>query len=688
VFVCSECGTGLESGGFCPSDGTKLAARGDDILLGQTVGTYRVACLLGVGGMGRVYKGVHPTIGSRVAIKVLSRECTDNPELVERFFAEARAVNLIRHESIVNVIDLSSLPDGRPYIVMEYLDGAPLSDVITNSPNLPLGALARVLGEVLDALSAAHAKAIVHRDLKPDNIFVSPQGRAKVLDFGIAKLMPELSGRSAPTRTGSLLGTPHYMAPEQALAQPIDLRTDIYACGVILFEGATGTKPFRASSLFDLLRKHIDEPPPPPRSLRPDMPTAYEEVILRSLAKKPDDRFQSASALANALAAAAQPLPPEAWQHIGGATRATPQMGPPSVRTPAPAPGPQMQHAATPVPTPGQQPYVQPHQPHQPSTVSSGQVQPHQPYAPTRAKSRTGLWIGVGLVAIAATVGIVLAATSGGGDGDGEGDRIAATSSDDEAKDDEAATETDEDGDGEGGDDDDDQDKDIDEETDEDVEAAAPDMDMKTALEQIEKLDQMTEEAAATLEEELAKLEESGIKIGGGSMSSPGTSKPADFDPAKFDVSKYSSTALETVRAEWDDAVLVRIDANGVRPDGMADLTLSDTFSVIYRFVSKSRKARPKDLPKGVPYEPECMYYVWVDKNGIRPYPLPGFPCDDAEIAMPKCTLEQVWKQAAKRGAPTDNSVAEISYRAWQGKVSWYFTVGDSYSGRVADTCK
>src|SRR5688572_8405877 len=174
MFVCAECGAPQPIEGRCPADGTQLVAIGEDVLLGTTIGAYRVARLLGVGGMGRVYKGVHPTIGSRVAIKVLSRECTDRRELVERFFAEAKAVNLIRHESIVNVLDLATLPDGRPYIIMEYLDGAPLASIIDHAVQarmpLPIGGLARLAVEVLDALAAAHGQGIVHRDLKPDNL--------------------------------------------------------------------------------------------------------------------------------------------------------------------------------------------------------------------------------------------------------------------------------------------------------------------------------------------------------------------------------------------------------------------------------------------------------------------------------------------------------------------------------------
>src|SRR5215475_3245538 len=146
MFVCSECGATQPVAGHCPNDGTQVAPIAEDVLLGTTIGAYRVARLLGIGGMGRVYKGVHPQIGSRVAIKVLSRECSDRRDLVDRFFAEAKAVNLIRHESIVNVLDLATLPDGRPYIVMEYLDGSPLAGIIEQAQlsrmPLPLGGLA------------------------------------------------------------------------------------------------------------------------------------------------------------------------------------------------------------------------------------------------------------------------------------------------------------------------------------------------------------------------------------------------------------------------------------------------------------------------------------------------------------------------------------------------------------------
>lgn len=274
-----------------------------DPLLGQCVGSYRIARSVGQGGMGRVYLAVHPGIGSRVAVKVLSPECSMRPELVERFFAEARAVNVIRHENIVSVLDLARLPDGRPYIVMEYLDGAPLSRTLERG-GLGVVDAVRLVCELLDALAEAHARGIVHRDLKPDNVFVTAGGRAKILDFGVAKLRPEVASISAETKTGALVGTPHYMSPEQARGRPVDARSDLYAVGLILFEALTGRRAFDADSLFDLLRLHVEQTAPSIRSLRPDLPLSLEAVVRRALEKEPEQRFQSAAELAAALRSA------------------------------------------------------------------------------------------------------------------------------------------------------------------------------------------------------------------------------------------------------------------------------------------------------------------------------------------------------------------------------------------------
>ncbi len=340
MFVCPECGYAKGAPGFCTEHGTALVDAGEDSLLGQRVGSYRVARLIGEGGMGRVYLAVQPEIGSRVALKVLTGDAAAGSASVERFFAEARAVNVIRHENIVSVLDLSRLPDGRPYIVMEYLEGAPLSTLIARRGALPLGALTRALGEVLDALGAAHEKGIVHRDLKPDNIFITRGGHAKVLDFGIAKLKPELGAMDAQTRTGALMGTPHYMSPEQALGRPADPRSDLYAVGVILFEGATGRRPFDAGTLYELLKQHVEHAPPSPRTMRGDLPHLYEALILRALDKDPARRFQSARELSAALAEAGHFAPADSWGSLGqGGTPigpvATPGSGSSPLHTPA-----------------------------------------------------------------------------------------------------------------------------------------------------------------------------------------------------------------------------------------------------------------------------------------------------------------------------------------------------------------
>ena len=285
-----------------------------DPLIGTSIGRYRVERAIATGGMGRVYLAVQPEIGSRVAIKVLSEKCADDPELVERFFAEARAVNLIAHENIVKVLDLATLDDGRPFIVMEHVDGVTLAQA-TRGGRAPLGGIVHVFLDVLSALAAAHAIGIVHRDLKPDNIMITAKGHAKVLDFGIAKLSPQQQPfAGARTVTGALLGTPAYMAPEQiAHAGNVDARADIYAAGAVLFHAVTGRPPFGGATMFDIMRAQMEETPPSPRSFRADLPLPMERVIMRALAKDAAVRFPSAVDMSAALDEAAADLPDHAW---------------------------------------------------------------------------------------------------------------------------------------------------------------------------------------------------------------------------------------------------------------------------------------------------------------------------------------------------------------------------------------
>ncbi|MBI3205451.1 MAG: protein kinase [Myxococcales bacterium] len=329
MFTCPRCARVFPRPGHCTDDGAPLEGGAAPSLIGQTLGSYRVERLIGRGGMGEVYLAVQPEIGARVALKLLSAESATSPTLVDRFFAEARAVNLILHESIVNVVDMARAPDGRPYLVMEYLDGHSLADLLAaHGGRLPLGQLCRIVIEVLGALTAAHSIGITHRDLKPENIFVTQAGRAKVLDFGIAKLHPDLGVSGAGTQTQAVLGTPHYMSPEQARGLPADGRSDLYSVGVILFEGATGQRPFHADSLYDLLEHQVRTPPPAPRALCPDLPPALEKVILRALEKDPARRFQSASELAQALRAIARDAPEPSMAPTTSPTDATLAAGP------------------------------------------------------------------------------------------------------------------------------------------------------------------------------------------------------------------------------------------------------------------------------------------------------------------------------------------------------------------------
>ncbi len=301
-----------------------------DALVGTSVGRYRLERILGEGGMGYVYLGVDAERSSRVAIKVLSKQ---TPDSMQRFRAEARAVSLISHFNIVNLVDVAELPDGRPYMVMELVEGQSLRDA---APTASVGEIARICGEVLSALDAAHAIGIVHRDLKPDNIMVTRGGHAKVLDFGVAKLAPGVGGGNTPrTKEGLTMGTPAYMAPEQVMGNPVDARTDVYTMGVVLFEALTGQRPFATGSDVEVMRAHRDRPPPRPRVLAPRIPAALEIVILRALAKDPAKRFQTAREMATALADAVQGRPSAKAVPASEAPPPRAEPAPPPSRVPA-----------------------------------------------------------------------------------------------------------------------------------------------------------------------------------------------------------------------------------------------------------------------------------------------------------------------------------------------------------------
>jgi eukaryotic-like serine/threonine-protein kinase len=285
--------------------------------VGQTLGDrYLVESVLARGGMGVVYRARHRLLDKQVALKVLRPEFAGNRELTTRFINEAKAASAIGSDHIVNVTDFGELPDGATYIVMEYLDGLPLSRVLKlNGPRLAPSLVIDLARQVATGLGKAHAAQIIHRDLKPDNLLVLRTERnpnfVKILDFGIAKVA---SSQNETTRAGRIFGTPHYMSPEQARGDSLDLRTDIYALGVMLFEMLTGTKPFDAESPLGVLTQHlcVEAPLLVDRAPTAALPLEWEAVVACCLAKKREDRYASLSDLDADLVCLGQGTTPSA----------------------------------------------------------------------------------------------------------------------------------------------------------------------------------------------------------------------------------------------------------------------------------------------------------------------------------------------------------------------------------------
>ena len=272
----------------------------------ETIGNYRVVRGLGEGGMGTVCLAEHPVIGRKVAIKLLHADLAGHADVVARFFNEARAIHTIGHENVVEILDFGETDHGQPYFIMEFLEGEPLSDALARGPMDP-AQVAIIADQMCRALSAAHSKGIVHRDLKPQNVQLVPKSegglQVKVLDFGVAKILEsDAPARLAKTRTGAVMGTPLYMAPEQCRgAGTVDHRADIYALGVVLFEMLTGRPPFVAEGVGELLTMHMFREPPQLGERCPQVPRHVAAAVMKSLAKDPGDRFQSMDELRDAL---------------------------------------------------------------------------------------------------------------------------------------------------------------------------------------------------------------------------------------------------------------------------------------------------------------------------------------------------------------------------------------------------
>ena len=301
--TCPKCGTEYpDTNTLCPSDGVALEKKGDSLLGKTLAGKYRIEERLSEGGMGTVYRGTHVLMDKTVAVKVLRPSLAADEKIVARFSREARAASRISHPHALSVTDFGEAEDGVVFLLMEYLDGKTLKEIIREEGPMALPRAVEILRQVGGALDAAHAEGVVHRDLKSDNIMLlssSGTDYSKVLDFGIAKIK-EADGAYDPCLTAPdlVIGTPQYMSPEQCSQSPdIDARSDIYSLGVILYELLVGHVPFTGESPTAIMLKHLQEPAPSVLDERSDVPSAVATVVARALEKRPEDRYQTVAEL-------------------------------------------------------------------------------------------------------------------------------------------------------------------------------------------------------------------------------------------------------------------------------------------------------------------------------------------------------------------------------------------------------
>jgi tRNA A-37 threonylcarbamoyl transferase component Bud32 len=279
-------------------------------------GRYRLESKLGSGGMSTVYLSRDETLERWVAAKVLHREISDQPDQIERFRREARAVAQVSHPNVVAVIDAGE-DGGRPYIVFEYVDGETLKARIDRHPaGLPLDEAAAYAIEIGRGLGAAHGRRLVHRDVKPQNVLIDSEGRAKVTDFGIARELEQ----DGLTKTGRVLGTTDYVSPEQAMGRPVDARSDIYSLGILLYEMLTGEVPFKADNLVGVAMKHVNEQVPDVQRRRRDVSSALAAVVERATEKKPEKRYTDTNAMLADLESALEVEVARAGRSTGEAT--------------------------------------------------------------------------------------------------------------------------------------------------------------------------------------------------------------------------------------------------------------------------------------------------------------------------------------------------------------------------------
>jgi len=289
-------------------------------LVGKRIGPFEVLSLLGHGGMADVFRAYQPSMKRDVALKVISDSVTKASNFMTRFRREVELVANLEHAHIIPVFDYGITDDGATYLAMRYIKGGTLTERIAKESPLPVEQVNSILQQIAAALDYAHSKGVIHRDIKPSNVLLDEQQNAYLADFGLAQLA-ESEKESNLTRSGTLVGTPSYIAPEQALASKSDFRSDLYSLGCVLYEMLAGKPPFRGETIFAIMQAHVTEPPPLILKSRPDLPMAIEAIIQKSLAKSPEDRYRSAFEMAREFSLAIQGLlttPPPLRTTAGG----------------------------------------------------------------------------------------------------------------------------------------------------------------------------------------------------------------------------------------------------------------------------------------------------------------------------------------------------------------------------------
>ncbi|MEZ4338672.1 MAG: serine/threonine-protein kinase [Sandaracinaceae bacterium] len=304
-MLCPFCDLPHDDVDVCPVTGEPLSddditdqmdrATLDEIAthVGQTIdGKYEVVELLGQGAVGRVYRARQEVLARDVALKVLRQSFADTPKVVDRFLREARAVGVIEHPNVVQIYDAGVLEDGLPYLAMELVEGESLTARIARHGRLPLRDALHIGAQILAGLEQAHRAGVIHRDVKPDNVLVTPDDVAKIVDFGVARLE---TTESQLTQRGEVLGTPSYLSPEQAIGSKIDAKADAWATAVVLYEMSTGERPFRGSQFIEILTAVMASEPVPPSAHAPDLPPEFDALVLSGLAKDAEARADAAT---------------------------------------------------------------------------------------------------------------------------------------------------------------------------------------------------------------------------------------------------------------------------------------------------------------------------------------------------------------------------------------------------------